>query len=167
MYRVPLSKGHRPPREGSDVGLDTVELEAVVLEDPVGMLEDGPDMGDVELEIDDAEPKDSVVKALDRVPVVDDTLGDAETVELVETEEALEEDVDPKATLEVRGGDRSAVLLAGEGIEAVLLGDSVTLVLDEVIPLEAGAVVVLAPEVSTVTVVVTSTEAVPDIVPSL
>ena len=49
---------------------------------------------------------------------------------------------------------------------AVLLEDNGTLMVDEVMPLEAGAVVAPTCEVSTVTVVVILREAVPEMVAS-
>ena len=54
-----------------------------------------------------------------------------------------------------------------EAIVAVLLGDNTTLALDEAILLEADTVVTLTREGVTVTVVVITPEAVPEMVPSL
>ena len=48
----------------------------------------------------------------------------------------------------------------------VLLGNNETLVDDRTMPLEAGAVVALAREVDKVTVVVVTSKAVPEMVPS-
>ena len=66
----------------------------------------------------------------------------------------------PEETVEFGGADCEVTLPEREGVVAVLLGESGTLILDEAIPLEVG-------EVSSVTVVVISREAVPEIVPSL
>lgn len=56
---MPFSKGHTPPREGSEVALDEVEVGVVMVEDPVAMPneeiespvripEETPDVGTVE-----------------------------------------------------------------------------------------------------------------------
>lgn len=81
------------------------------------------------------------------------------TVELIEITEGLEEEAVCKDELEIERVDATSALL--EGV-AVLLVDSKMLVLDGAVPL----VEALTPEVRTVIVVVISTEAVPEMVPS-
>ena len=86
---------------------------------------------------------------------------EAETVELTETTGLAEEAV-AEVEPEIERVDASSALLEEVRIVAVLLGDTEMLVLDGAVPL----VEALTPEVRTVIVVVTSTEAVPEMVPS-
>ena len=133
MYSVPFSKGHRPPREGSGLGgsagaLDpgNVELGFVMFkvpegmpeeetESPVGVLEETPDTGTVELvgpiETTDEEPEmvgpdlgGPVDGTTDRVLAVDgvevDDPLEAFEAELELATVALEEVEGPRGALE-------------------------------------------------------------------
>lgn len=174
MYCVPFSKGHRPPREGSGLAgaLDpgNVELGFVMFkvpegmrevetESPVGVLEGTPDTGTVELVgpigTTDEEPEmvgpdlgGSVDGTTDRVLAVDG-------VEVDDPPEAFE------AELELATVALEEVEEPGGALE-----DNEILVVDEVMPLEAGAVLAPTCEVSSVTVVVILREAVPEMVAS-
>ena len=154
-----FSKGHRPPREGSEVALDNVAVGAV------GMLEESPDVAAEELAgpavPDDVEPERVGADLEGPVSVVGISgVGVDDPVKALEIELEL-----PSVALEEIEAEDKLVLLAAE-IVAVLLGDKEKLPLDEAISLETGPVVALAGEEDTITVVVILTEAVPETVPS-